>query len=125
MGFGSGFSGTTPAPQLSFSATTYQVDMLREIEVGRFFWVGLAASVVGLSVASWLSSKALVVFAFGMVPLVAYHLRLLSDVGKGLSQTTIDTVYYFGFIVTIATLAATVLFIATRGIASRDLIYVA
>lgn len=97
---------------------------MKRIDLTRFFWIALVLSVAGLSIATYFSARPLIVFGFGIVPLVAYHLRLLAEVRKGLSQTSIDSVYYFGFLVTIATLATTVLIIAGRGGIARDISYI-
>jgi hypothetical protein len=77
--------------------------------VATFFWVALGVSVAALAVSTIRDQPPLVVFGLGILPLVAYHVRLWFAVRSGLPQAAIDTVYYFGFLVTIATLAAAVL----------------
>ena len=52
----------------------------------------------------------------GGIPLVYYHLGYLaSRAKKGLSQTAIDSVYYFGFLVTIAALGVSAVSLAVSG----------
>jgi len=52
----------------------------------------------------------------GGVPLIYYHLGYLKPrAKKGLSQTAIDSVYYFGFLVTIAALAVSAVTLAMSG----------
>ncbi len=82
--------------------------------VNQAFWVALAVAVVGISSLTALSMQAWLVFVWGMLPLVFYHVRLhaASATSPRLQQSTIDTVYYFGFIVTLTTLAASVVLIA-------------
>ena len=82
--------------------------------VKQFFWVALAVAVAGISSLTALSMPPWLVFVSGMLPLVLYHVRLhaASATPAGLQQSTVDTVYYFGFIVTLATLAASVVLIA-------------
>lgn len=55
----------------------------------------------------------------GVVPLVYYHLHyLLPRARKGLTQTAIDSVYYFGFLITVAALGISAVTIATAGAAT-------
>lgn len=49
---------------------------------------------------------------FGISPLAIYHLILLRK--SGLSSTQIDSIYYFGFLVTVITLVATAISIGLR-----------
>lgn len=52
----------------------------------------------------------------GVAPLVWYHLGYLAPrASKGLSHTAIDSVYYFGFLVTIAALGVSAVSLATGG----------
>lgn len=90
--------------------------MFSKIEVSRFFWIALGVSVASLAISAFFSAPPFWVFTLGFIPLIAYHFRLYEEAKKGASQNAIDSVYYFGFIVTIATLAASVLVIATRGV---------
>jgi chromosome segregation ATPase len=56
----------------------------------------------------------------GIAPLVFYHMKVLKPLaGNGLSQNAIDSVYYFGFLVTLTALAISAVAIA-RGDASAD-----
>src|SRR5882672_633650 len=123
MPFGYGFSVTTLAQRL-VSVLTISLASMRSVDLSRFFWIALVLSVAGLSFAAYFNTAPLVVFGFGIAPLVAYHLRLWAGLKVGLSQASIDSVYYFGFIITIATLATTVLLIAARGGITRDITYV-
>ena len=56
-------------------------------------------------------------FLLGLAPLFWYHLRYLRPRAKqeGLSQAAIDSVYYYGFLVTIAALGITALQMSLRG----------
>lgn len=88
------------------------------------YWVALLASVSSLFYASWTGARPMVIFACGMIPLVFYHFRLWVESRKKssagvhvpLTTTTIDSIYYFGFIITIATLASAVLQVSLRGV---------
>ena len=52
----------------------------------------------------------------GCGPLVYYHLFYLTPrARKGLTQTAIDSVYYFGFLVTVAALGISAVTIASSG----------
>jgi hypothetical protein len=57
-------------------------------------------------------------FLIGITPLLWYHLSFLRPIAhkEGLSQAAIDSVYYYGFLVTIAALAASSLQLAIHGI---------
>ena len=58
--------------------------------------------------------------ASGITPLVYYHWFYLSPrAKKGLSQSAIDSVYYFGFLVTLAALGISAVAIATSGAATN------
>ncbi|GIZ51110.1 hypothetical protein [Noviherbaspirillum aridicola] len=46
----------------------------------------------------------LVAIVLAILPLAYYHFRLLSQAKSGLSQVEIDSVYYFGFLITVAAL---------------------
>lgn len=69
-------------------------------------------------VAGFYELHPMIVFAFGFLPLVAYHIKLFPAVRDGASQTAIDSVYYFGFIITISTLSVSVIAIATKGVSN-------
>lgn len=72
-------------------------------------------SVIFVCVSMYLKWPAPATFIFSIGPLVWYHFRLNRSLGSGLSQNTIDSVYYFGFLITITTLAVTVLAVSFRG----------
>jgi hypothetical protein len=59
-----------------------------------------------------------------IAPLCAYHVKvLLPRVKDGLSQAAIDSVYYFGFLVTVAALSVSALLVGFRGAAqSMDVV---
>jgi hypothetical protein len=58
--------------------------------------------------------------AAGIAPLVYYHLFYLRPRAKhGLSQAAVDSVYYFGFLVTVAALGISAVAIATSGAATN------
>lgn len=50
-----------------------------------------------------------------IMPLVFYHFVLRKLARQGISQSAIDSVYYFGFLITVAALAMSALVIATGG----------
>jgi hypothetical protein len=59
----------------------------------------------------------LVPFAAALAPLVWYHLFFLRPhAERGLSQAAIDSVYYYGFLITVGALGATALNISIHGV---------
>lgn len=74
------------------------------IRPAQFFAYGLIASLIGLTIATVWQWGPFAVFGVGLIPLIAYHIYLGLKVKQNISQNTIDSVYYFGFIVTIMTL---------------------
>lgn len=74
------------------------------------------ASFVLLIAASAMRLPPWVAMLGGGAPLVYYHLGYLTPRGrKGLSQNAIDSVYYFGFLVTIAALGVSAVSLAVSG----------
>lgn len=74
------------------------------------------ASLSVLIVASILKAGAIFTTIGAVAPLVYYHLFYLRPQAKnGLSQTAIDSVYYFGFLVTVAALGISAVAIASGG----------
>lgn len=56
-------------------------------------------------------------FALGIAPLIWYHLGFLKrHAGEGISQPAVDSVYYFGFLITIGALGATALRLGLYGV---------
>lgn len=56
----------------------------------------------------------------GIAPLIYYHFYFLAPKAKkGLSQPVIDSVYYFGFLITVAALAVTAVSIASKGVVNN------
>lgn len=56
-------------------------------------------------------------FVFAMVPLVWYHVGYLRKfAGEGISQPAVDSVYYYGFLVTIGALGVTALELSVKGV---------
>ena len=54
---------------------------------------------------------------FGLAPLIWYHLGYLRrHAGEGISQPAVDSVYYFGFLITIGALGATALRLGIYGV---------
>ena len=50
------------------------------------------------------------IFLFGLTPLIIYHVRLLKDARtETIPQALIDSIYYFGFLITLSTLAIAVI----------------
>lgn len=94
--------------------------MVRRVAVETVFWLALLFAVLSIVALTLTIPTAAgpwwLIGLCGMAPLAAYHVFLYRANRRagGLPQSTIDTVYYFGFIVTIATLAAAVLAIALR-----------
>lgn len=71
---------------------------------------GLATALLGIF-------HPLVPFALAMVPLVWYHLGYLRKfAGEGISQPAVDSVYYYGFLVTIGALGVTALELSLKGV---------
>ncbi len=59
----------------------------------------------------------LIPFALAMAPLVWYHVGYLRKIsGDGISQPAVDSVYYYGFLVTIGALGVTALELSLRGV---------
>lgn len=76
----------------------------------------IVTSFVLLIVATVLHLPPWVAMLGGGIPLVYYHLGYLTPRAKlGLSQTAIDSVYYFGFLVTIAALGVSAVSLAVSG----------
>lgn len=74
------------------------------------------ASAVGLTVSHFATWAAVWVMLVGVAPLMYYHLGYLRPkASEGISQTAIDSVYYFGFLVTIAALALSAVTVAKNG----------
>lgn len=68
------------------------------------------------------SSPPLLTMACTMLPLVLYHLAYLRPRAKeGLSQAAIDSVYYFGFLITIGALAASAIKLSTSAQQAENL----
>lgn len=66
--------------------------------------------------AAWMQMPPWVGMLGGIAPLVYYHLGYLAPrAAKGLTQTAIDSVYYFGFLVTIAALGVSAVTLALTG----------
>lgn len=73
--------------------------------------VATVASAKGLHLPPWLA------MGFALAPLAFYHRYLAKRAAKGLSQAAIDSVYYFGFLVTVAALGISAISIAVGGAA--------
>ena len=58
--------------------------------------------------------SAILVFLAGLVPLIIYHLSLIFHKGL-LTQHSIDSVYFFGFLVTLATLGSSAYILSVKG----------
>jgi hypothetical protein len=88
-------------------------------DAGSFFAhlrICVLTSFVLLVAATALRLPTLVAMIGGGAPLVYYHLFYLTPrASKGLSQTAIDSVYYFGFLVTIAALGVSAVSLAVSG----------
>src|SRR4051812_11019570 len=70
------------------------------------------ANARGLNLPQWLG------LAAALLPLAYYHLVWLTPAAKaGLSQAAVDSVYYFGFLITVAALGVSALTIAISGAA--------
>lgn len=75
----------------------------------------MAIAVILTVALSLVQVNAALIFLGGIAPLVYYFIALLRLSKHGISQTATDSIYYFGFIVTIAALAASVLRVAFYG----------
>ncbi|MEM5330370.1 hypothetical protein VSR34_27740 [Paraburkholderia sp. JHI2823] len=84
--------------------------------INRIFIVAMAVAVLGAGASAVLHLPVPVVLVFELLPLCMYF-SVLYRIGKdGLGHTAIDSVYYFGFIVTILSLAASVMRVWMFGI---------
>jgi hypothetical protein len=79
-----------------------------KLNINTVFIVTMTMAVVGALVAVLKHLPVGVVLALELLPLVMYFAALLRFGKDGLSHTAIDSVYYFGFIVTIISLAGSV-----------------
>lgn len=78
--------------------------------------VCVIASVVMLSASTAFKLSPWLVMMGGIVPLLYYHLLYLKPLAQeGLSQAAIDSVYYFGFLVTVSALGISAISIAFDG----------
>jgi hypothetical protein len=74
-------------------------------------------SAIGLLAGVALPLPPMLPFAFGILPLIWYHLFYLRPkAGDGISQPAVDSVYYFGFLITIGALGATALRLGLYGV---------
>lgn len=89
---------------------------MQRVQLSKLYLGLILVSIVAICISVYNQEPPVVTVMFGLGPLVWYHIRLMRTASAGHSQTTIDSVYYFGFLITIATLAATVLTISQRGI---------
>lgn len=77
----------------------------------------MAVSALGLATGVIFPLPAVLPFLFGMIPLVWYHLGYLQRfAGEGISQPAVDSVYYYGFLVTIGALGATAIELSIKGL---------
>ncbi len=60
-------------------------------------------------------TKPILVFLGGLLPLVIYHISLSFQKGH-LTQDKVDSVYFFGFLVTLATLGSSAFILSTKGV---------
>lgn len=99
---------TTLGAALNLFPTTYRVNRPdKSMAWIQFKWL-LVISVGGIILSAKFCSGPKYLFSIGMTPLLFYHFTLKRKAKDGLSQATIDSVYYFGFLVTIATLVAAI-----------------
>ncbi|WLI90404.1 hypothetical protein Q4S45_04585 [Massilia sp. R2A-15] len=76
----------------------------------------IVVSIVVLASSTFFRLPPWVAMLGGILPLVYYHLLFLwPQASKGLSGTAIDSVYYFGFLVTVSALGISAISIAFRG----------
>lgn len=75
-----------------------------------FSFAGLATALLGIL-------PPVLPFFLAMVPLVWYHLYFLRKfAGEGISQPAVDSVYYYGFLITIGALGVSALELARKGV---------
>ncbi|WP_310387915.1 hypothetical protein [Roseateles sp.] len=80
----------------------------------------MAVAIAGLIAVAVLNLSPWFTLAAGALPLVHYHLRYLGPLAKaGLSQAAIDSVYYFGFLITIVALGISAVSVAISGAAAN------
>jgi hypothetical protein len=86
----------------------------------RTMFLCVIASIIILVCTALFKSSPLVAMVAGVCPLIYYHLFFLRpQASMGLSQTAIDSVYYFGFLVTISALGISAVSIAVGGSADN------
>src|SRR5438876_5052062 len=74
--------------------------------------VGICFSISAIGLTSYYHGHPLVAMSLGIAPLILYHALLVFYASDGLTQATIDSVYYFGFLVTVAALGASAIHVA-------------
>src|SRR5262249_25424966 len=77
-----------------------------------FLFGGIIFSVATIVLTTLLKGPPALALSLGLIPLVIYHVHLTRSRADRLSQTAIDSVYYFGFLVTVAALGASALYVA-------------
>ena len=86
------------------------------VNINKVFIASLVISIIGTVLTTISKQSPILIFLLGIGPLFYYFIKLLANSKEGLTQTTVDSIYYFGFIVTISSLAASVLSVAIDGI---------
>jgi hypothetical protein len=88
-----------------------------ELNYSRVLTRCMIASALALCAGLLLPIPHLVAFAAALAPLVYYHLGFLRPrASAGLSQPAIDSVYYYGFLITVGALGATALDLSLHGV---------
>lgn len=76
----------------------------------------MALSLLIIVGAAWFLAENAFAMLLAFLPMIYYHINhLRPSAGKGLTQQTIDTVYYYGFLVTLGALAASVITVSFSG----------
>lgn len=76
----------------------------------------MALSLLIIVGAAWFLAENAFAMLLAFLPMIYYHMNYLRpSAGKGLTQQRIDTVYYYGFLVTLGALAASVITVSFSG----------
>jgi hypothetical protein len=76
----------------------------------------MTLSLLLIVVTAWLLADNAFAMLLAFLPMIYYHVNhLRPNAGRGLTQQSIDTVYYYGFLVTLGALAASVITVSFSG----------
>ena len=89
---------------------------MQSFTIAIVYWICLFVSIGGLFLASHYNADPLHILLVSLIPLILYHFYLISIViiKKTISHDTTDSIYYFGFLITISTLAVAIITIPNQ-----------